>query len=186
MDENSKKLLSALQAVLFIYGEEISLQKLAQTLKIEKEEVKKLLEMFEEELNKDTQGLTLLRSENSVQLVTKPDLAPFLEELAKEEFNEELTKASLETIAIIAYLGPVSRAEIDYIRGVNSAFIIRSLLLRKLVDRASSPERQGTSLYTASFDALKHMGISKIEDLPEYQKYRELLKLIRKDGQQHP
>ena len=186
MDENSKKLLRALQAVLFIYGEEISLQKLAQSLKIEKEKVKELLAMFEEELNKDTQGLVLLKSENSVQLVTKPDLAPFIEELAKEEFNEELTKASLETIAIIAYLGPVSRAEIDYIRGVNSAFILRSLLLRKLVDRVSLPERPSAVLYAASFDALKHMGISKIEDLPEYPKYRELLKLIRKDDKQLP
>lgn len=172
--------VQALEAVLFIYGEAISRKKLAQLLKIEPERLHEVIAAYQEQLAAGDRGLTLLISENEIQLATKPELSALVEGLAKEEFSEELSKATLETLAIVAYLGPISRAEIDYIRGVNSSFILRSLLLRKLVDRSSPPDRPSVSQYAASFDALRHMGITKAEDLPDFEKYRELLKMVRK------
>jgi len=74
---------------------------------------------------------------------------------------------------LIAYLGPISRAQIDYFRGVNSSFILRNLLMRGLIERVSESADRSYS-YQISFDLLKHLGISKIEDLPDYLKYREL------------
>lgn len=183
MDEQFLKLMRAVQAALFIYGEEISEEKIANALKIDNAKTKELLRSLEEELSRDTQGLALLRTGEKVRLITKPELAPYLLDLAKEEFTEELSKASIETLAIVAYLGPISRAEVDYIRGVNSTFILRSLLLRKLVDRSPSAGRPGVMVYEVSGDAMRHMGLLRLEELPEYEKYRELLKFLRKNEQ---
>jgi len=97
-----------------------------------------------------------------------------MEEFIKDEFREDLTPASLETLSLISYLGPVSRAQIDYYRGVNSSFILRSLLMRGLVERYNDPQRANVYLYQASFDLLKYLGISRVEDLPEYEKFRTM------------
>lgn len=180
MDESAHNIIQALEAALFIYGELIPRKKLVELLKIEPSQLDEALRAYKSELAAENRGLMLLVSEDAVQLTTKPELAPFLEGLAKEEFNEELTKAALETLAIVAYLGPISRPEIDYIRGVNSSFILRSLLLRKLVDRNPDPNRLSGIQYAVSFDALRHLGLSKNEELPDFAKYRELLKLLRK------
>ena len=85
-----------------------------------------------------------------------------------------LTPASLETLAIIAYLGPCNRALIEYVRGVNSTFILRSLMIRGLVERKPDPKRMNTFLYQVSFDFLRHMGLTRQGDLPDYEKYRKL------------
>ena len=184
MDEKKQQLLCALHAILFIYGEEISVGRLAKALGTEKETVQELIASLREELSRESQGLMLLEAGDGIQLVTKPELAPYLEEFTKEEFQEELSKASLETLAIIAYLGPISRAEIDYIRGVNSTFILRSLLLRKLIDRAPSVERPGILVYEVSGDAMRHLGLVRREQLPDFEKYRELLNFIKKRDEQ--
>lgn len=180
MDEAMQKLQGALEAVLFIYGEAISRKKLAQLLSIDADELTHALHAYAGELAAADRGLMLLVSESEVQLATKPAHASLIEGLAKEEFNDELTKAALETMAIVAYLGPISRAEVDYIRGVNSSFILRSLLLRKLVERTSPSARPSLIQYVASFDALRHLGIAKADELPDFAKYRELLSIIRK------
>jgi len=98
-----------------------------------------------------------------------------LENFIKEEFKENLSPASLETLSIIVYLGPLSRAEIDYYRGVNSSFILRSLLIRGLIERYSDPKRANVYLYVSSFDLLKYLGVSKKEDLPDYGKFKEMM-----------
>lgn len=183
MDEAIHKLQGALEAVLFVYGEAISRKKLAQLLGIGADELTRALHAYKEELAAEHRGLMLLVSESEVQLATKPAHASLIEGLAKEEFNDELTKAALETMAIVAYLGPISRAEIDYIRGVNSSFILRSLLLRKLTERTSPSAHPSLIRYTASFDALRHLGIAKADELPDFAKYRELLNIIRKTSE---
>ena len=91
----------------------------------------------------------------------------------KSEFSEELSRAAIETAAIIAYQGPITRAEIEYVRGVNSSFILRGLLMRGLVERIENPKDARSYLYRISFDFLKHLGLTKIEDLPQYQEFRQ-------------
>ena len=91
----------------------------------------------------------------------------------KDEFRESLTPAALETLALVAYLSPVTRATIDYIRGVNSSYSMRNLSLRGLVERG---EEKGASFrYSPTQDFLKHIGISNIKMLPEYDRYHTLL-----------
>ena len=176
--EDIKKTTAAVEALLFVYGEPMEIKKIAKLLKIGEAAVKEALKNLEQEFSAEDRGLKLISKDSpaggSVQLATKPDFTSFLENFIKEEFKENLTPASLETLSLIAYLGPVSRAQIDYYRGVNSTFILRSLLIRGLIERYPDPKRTNIYLYEVGFDLLKYLGISKVEELPEYEKFKGL------------
>ena len=117
-----------------------------------------------------------MRKDDEVALGTSPELSELMETLAKEELSGELSKASLETLTIILYRGPVGKQEIDYIRGVNSGYTLRSLLIRGLAERLENPSDRRTYLYKPTFDLLSYMGIKRLEDLPDYQAVREEIK----------
>ncbi len=168
--------LAKIEAVLFAYGEPISTERLAKILNITKEELDAALLNLTNELNRHERGISLIKNNNKIQLVTKPELTKLLEDIVKQEFTEDLTPASLETISIIAYSGPISRADIEYIRGVNSSFTIRNLLLRGLIERSVDPKRANAYIYSVSFDLIKRLGLSGITDLPDYEKYRQMVK----------
>lgn len=164
MDGNK---LGKLEAFLFQYGEPVSVKKIAKVTGIKEAECKELLKQYRSE------GLTIIWTGDSAQLVTKPEFEDITKALIKDEFKEELTPATLDVLTIIAYLGPVTRANIDFIRGVNSSFSIRGLLMRGLISR----EREGNTFnYSVTADFLKHIGLGKVSDLPEYEKYKNILK----------
>jgi segregation and condensation protein B len=167
--------IASLEALLFIHGEPITFAKIGRVLGCNEEEVPELLRALAESLSAADRGLALVVDSGKAQLVTKPAFGKILEEFIKDELSEELTPASLETLAIVAYGGPLSRARIDYHRGVNSSFILRSLLLRGLVDRIPDPRRANAYLYEPSFGFLKHLGVARRDDLPDYAKFRDLL-----------
>lgn len=162
---------SVLETILFAYGEPISEEKLAKLTESKKEKVVSALE----ELARDYtgRGLVLLKKDGEWCLGTNPENAKFVEDLMKSEFGEELSRAAVETAAIIAYKGPITRADIEYVRGVNSSFTLRNLLVRGLVERIENPKDARSYLYRISFDFLKHLGLTKIEDLPQYEEYRQ-------------
>ena len=165
--------VAKLEALLFFYGEPITLAKVATLLGIKKEECSVAVSELADMLEKDsTRGLMLLQRGEEIQLSTKPALKGLGETIIKEEIRENLTPAALETLSLVAYLGPIPRSTVDYIRGVNSSFILRNLAMRGLVDR----EEKGNSYhYRASFKFLEHMGLTKTEDLPEYEHFNEIL-----------
>ena len=176
---NKEKDIGAkIEAVLFIHGEPMQLKKLANTVGSTEKQVKDSLTQMKEALQQESRGLDLVISGDKVQLVTAPELSPIVEKLTKEELDTKLTPASLETLSIVAYLGPCSRALIEFIRGVNSAFILRSLMIRGLVERKSDPDRANSYVYQVTFDFLKHMGVSSSQELPDYEKYRQLAKVF--------
>lgn len=172
---NNKKLSAELEALLFIYGEPLEIKKLTKILNIKESELQEALLLLETDLNREERGLSLIQDKNKIQLATKPEFAKLLESITKQEFTELLTPAALETLSIVTYAGPITRADIEYIRGVNSSFILRSLLMRGLVEREADLKRSNAYVYKASFDLLRHLGLSKIEDLPDYQKYKEIV-----------
>jgi len=178
MEENN--LIGAVEAILFVYGEPMDAKKISRILskdknfKAKENDVKDALGLLSQKYSEGKGGLTLIVSEDKFQLATKPEFSSVLEEFVKDEFKEQLTPASLETLALITYLGPLSRVRIDYYRGVNSSFILRSLLIRGLIERFSDPEKGQGYLYKPSIDLLKYLGISKIEELAEYEKFKEL------------
>jgi segregation and condensation protein B len=114
----------------------------------------------------------LVRKGSEVAIGTRGEAGALIQTLAKEELSKDLGKAGLETIAIVLYQGPVTRARIDYIRGVNSSFMLRHLLVRGLVERTPNPEDQRSYLYQPSFALLQQLGLKRLEDLPNYEAFR--------------
>ncbi|MBI2024558.1 MAG: SMC-Scp complex subunit ScpB [Candidatus Harrisonbacteria bacterium] len=181
----NKNLSAKLEAFLFIYGEPLEIKKIAKLLKTSEEEIRKTIKSLGEELTNEQRGLFLTEHENKVQLTTKPDFSKLLEDVVKEEVHENLTPAALETLSIIAYAGPLSRAEIEYIRGVNSNFTLRNLLIRGLINRNPDPKRGNVYLYQSSVDLLRHLGITKSEDLPEFERFQKLIEKLRNPENQN-
>lgn len=167
---------SALEAALFYYGAPIGVAKLAKLLGVSAGDCGSALTAFGDSLANDPRrGLILITKGDEVALATKPALHALGELLRKEEFQETLTPAALETLSLVVYLGPVPRSSIDYIRGVNSSFSLRNLLMRGLIERAPAP-KGGGYVYGASMEFLKHIGLRDIKELPEYDTYREFFR----------
>lgn len=101
------------------------------------------------------------------------DTSALIEKLRKDELVRDLGKAGLETLSIIIYKGPIARAEIDYIRGVQSTFIIRNLMIRGLIEKIPNPKDQRSFLYRPTFDLLSFLGVKSIEEMPEFLKVKE-------------
>ena len=165
-------LFRSVEAILFVYGEPMEIKKIAKILKISESKIKEAIQQLEQEFLVENRGLKLIFIGERVQLATKPEFVSIIENIIKEESKETLTPASLETLSLIAYLGPLSRAQIDFYLGVNSSFILRALLIRGLVERFSDVKRANMYLYKPSFDLLKYLGVSKVEELPEYDRYK--------------
>ena len=171
---NSK--IAELEALLFIHGEPLSLKKIGVILELKADETDALVAEFKKCLETASRGLALVSDEDRVQLTTKPQFGKILEKFVKEELSEDLSPASLEALSIVAYFAPISRSRLEYLRGVNSIFILRSLLLRGLVERYSDPARPNAYLYKPTFDLLKHLGLKNREELPDFEKFQDLLK----------
>lgn len=177
--EELTKKLAALEALLFVHGETLSYKKIASVLGFAKGEAEEAVAELAKRLADDpARGIALIADKEKAQLATKPAFAKILEDFVKEEVSEDLTPASLEALGIIAYLGPISRAKLEYLRGVNSIVILRSLMIRGLVERFPDPEHPAGFLYQTTFDLMKHLGVAKSEELPEFTKFRELLKIF--------
>jgi len=167
---NLINLKSILESILFSIGEPISIEKLSKTLKKDHSLIKKALKKLTEDYEQENRGLRIITKENKVQLVSSPENSKYIEKLIKQDLQKELTPASLETLAIIAYKEPITRAEIDEIRGVNSSFILRNLLIKGLIERRENPKDARSYIYEISFDFLKKLGLKSKKELPEYKK----------------
>lgn len=159
-----------IEALLFWKAEPVSIKKLASLLKVDVPTIKSGLDRLDQDLS--NRGLSLVRTEDEVMIGTNKEFSSLIEEITKEEISRDLGKAGLETLSVILYQGPISRADIDYIRGVNSQFILRNLLIRGLVEKMDNPSDSRSFLYRPSLTLLSHLGVTKIEDLPEYNQIR--------------
>lgn len=165
------KLAGKIESILFWKAEPISIKRLSVLLGENEEAVKASLDELDVMLKE--RGIRLIRKDDGVAIGTAPEASSLIEKLSKEEFSRDIGKAGLETLSIILFYGPIARRDIDYIRGVNSTFIIRNLLIRGLVERLEDERDQRVFLYKPTFDLLMHLGISKVEDLPDYHSVRE-------------
>lgn len=184
MDKIDKTLIAKIEAVLFVHGEPLKVKRLASLTGSSESQAETALEELKDSLRDENRGLDLMKSKDEVQLVTSAELTNIVEKLTKEELDTKLTPAALETLSIIAYLGPCTRALIDFIRGVNSAFMLRSLMVRGLVERKEDKQKTGGYVYQITFDFLKHLGVSAPEELPEYEKYAALSKTLMQNGEE--
>ncbi|MDD5083566.1 MAG: SMC-Scp complex subunit ScpB [Candidatus Moranbacteria bacterium] len=161
--------MSAIESILFSYGEPLSVARIGQALELSEEAVLQGLSDLVERYEQLESGLSLVRIEDRVQLVTKGDNAVYIEKFTKSAMQESLSKAALEVLAVIAYRGPIARSEIEAIRGVNCSVTLRSLLLRELIERKENEDDARGYLYTISFQFLKELGLQSVSELPEYE-----------------
>jgi len=159
---------SKIEALLFFKGEPISIKKIADILSMDENQISEAVDSLENNLS--GRGIVLLRKEDEVMLGTSQQMSDIIESLIKEDLNKDLGRAGLETLSIILYLGPIMRSRIDYIRGVNSNFILRNLMIRGLVEKVNNPDDQRSFLYKPTFELLSYLGVTKVDDLPEYEK----------------
>lgn len=156
-----------LEALLFAEAEPLTVGKIAKWLNLSEAEVNSAAASLRATLQ--SRGINLIQAGDELALATAPAAADCLAAITKSRLGDNLGKAGLETIAIIAYRGPISRPEIDWIRGVNSSFIVRQLLIRGLIKRETKPGDSRTYVYEPTVDLLAHLGLKKAEDLPDYQ-----------------
>jgi len=161
---------SKIEAILFFKGEPVRISELASILSVPEEDIQKAVSALSEKM--EDRGVQVMENDGRVMLVTAPDIGSLIEKIVKEELSKDLGKAGLETLTIVLYRGPVTRAEIDYIRGVNSTFILRNLLVRGLVEKKHNPGDLRSFLYGPTFELLSYLGISSVSKLPEYDSMR--------------
>lgn len=182
MHTEPQQLINNIEAILFWKGEPQSIKELTKYLKTSDADITTALASLEENLK--TRGIVLMRNGDEVMLGTSPDASSIIEAITKEELSKDLGRAALETLSIILYKGPLKRSEIDYIRGVNSTFIIRNLLIRGLVQKQQSVSDQRAPLYAASFELLSHLGITDVKQLPEFEEVQEQIRKFKETHEQ--
>lgn len=154
----------ALQAVLFVRGERVHWKELGRVLALSQEELRQAAAELMEDLSGS--GLTVVMSQEGVELVTSGEVARLVAALEEGE-AEELTKAAAETLAIVAYRGPLSRQEVSALRGVESGPMLRQLQRRSLIERLKG--EAGVMLYDLSGEALKQLGVGRRSELPDFE-----------------
>lgn len=158
-----------LEGLLFIVGDDgISLEKASNILEISEEETKDLFKHLQKEYEKEERGIRISFLANSFKLTTKKEHIEYYKKLVNEEENPILSQAALETLILIAYNQPITRVEIDNIRGISSAFLIKKLQAKDLIKVSGKSNLPGhPNLYTTTNSFLDYFGLASLNDLPE-------------------
>jgi len=161
---------AALHALLFASGEPLSKKHLAKLLEIQDTELPVVLKALADSLKNS--GTTLIETDTEVELRTAPEAAPIVKKLRESELTRDLGKASLETLAVIAYQTGATRGEVDWVRGVNSSTSLRNLLLRGLIEGREDERDKRRIRYRMTTEAFAHLGLANADELPRVEELR--------------
>lgn len=166
------KLSSQIEAILLVANRAVNLKELSASLNIKPEEAESILDELAEYYKAQNSGIKLIKAANNYQLVSAGEHADVLKKFLKTEVNTELSQASLEALTIIAYRGPLTKLELERVRGVNCSLIIRNLLLRGLIEESFDKQKNET-YYQVTLDFIRFLNFQSIEDLPDYEKLHQ-------------
>lgn len=169
-----------IEAVLFYKAEPVKIHSLAEFFAVPLDDMVNALNALA--ISLENRGIRIVLTDTYAQMVTAPEVSELIEAMRKSELKSDIGKAGAETLAIILYRGPLSRVEVDRIRGVNSAFIIRNLLIRGLIERRTHPTDTRSFVYAITPALLNHLGISKREELPDFAKIMDELDIFEKNA----
>ncbi len=160
---------AVLEGLLFVSGEDgLSREKIMSILGITPDELDSLIEKLVNNYSKPDRGFNIKKFGNEYKLVTKKEHADYYKKLADNEISENLSNSALETLAIIAYNEPITRVQVDEIRGVSSAHIVRKLVFKNLIKEVGRSELPGKPiLYGVTDQFLDYFGLNSTEDLPK-------------------
>ena len=167
LDLGPRPLQQALEAVLVVVDEPVSEDTLARVVRRPVEEVREALLALARDYDEQARGFELRRVAGGWRLYTRAECAPVVERFLLEGQQARLTQAALETLAVVAYRQPVSRARVSAVRGVNVDGVVRTLLSRGLVEEAGTDPESGATLYRTTSYFLERLGLSSLDDLPE-------------------
>lgn len=168
IEEEENKNKGIIESLLFTFGEPLSYKHIGEVLDLDVRKVKKLIGKMKVEYSTLSRGLVIKEFNDKVQLSTKPEYGSYIKKLVKSDSRQNLSQAALETLALTAYKQPITKSEIDDIRGVRSDRAVATLLERGLIKEAGRLEATGRPiLYTTTDDFLKYFGFKNINELPE-------------------
>lgn len=162
---------SKLESILFVASKPLTIKQLAAATGEEKHHIEEALETLIMKYNRDDSGIHILHEAETVQMSTNAANREVVDGFIKDDVTGELTKAQLETLTVVAYRSPVTRAELEQIRGVNCAVILRNLMMRGLVEEYMGSD-DILPTYTMTMQALAALGINSVQELPEYDTLR--------------
>lgn len=172
-------LAQKIEAILFVTAEPQSFKSLSARFEVSLAEIQEAVRVLAERLSEKTaegaegSALMVAATESDVALVTRPEFSSLIETLQKEAVSKELTKASAETLSIVVYQPGISRGEIEFIRGVNATYSLRSLMMRGLIEQKSAGR---STQYFPTVQFLESLGIASADALPDYAATTEKIK----------
>jgi segregation and condensation protein B len=157
---------AVLESLLFVADEPVTVARLANALEVDRSLVKQAAQALSEEYM--GRGLRVQYQDDQVQMVTAPEVAPYVERFLGLQYSGKLSAAALETLAIIAYRQPITTPQIEAIRGVDCQGVLRSLVARGLIEAVDRLETAGRPLvYATTFEFLQYFGLGNLTELPE-------------------
>ena len=162
-------LKSKVESLLFIAAKPLSVKQLSELTKDGENEIMAACEELVAEYKANQRGIQIIKDGNKFQMVSSPENAKLIQEFIKDETTGELSRPSMEALTIIAYRSPISKLDLDRIRGVNCSLIIRNLLLRGLIE-AKFDKKKNETYYNVSFDFIRFLGVNDVSELPEFER----------------
>ncbi|MFH1610615.1 MAG: SMC-Scp complex subunit ScpB [Patescibacteria group bacterium] len=158
-----------IESILFISNKPLSIKQLADICNRQKAEIETVLESLKGEYNNNGRGIKIVEHDGKIQMATDKESSETVEKFLKEELTGEMTRPQLETLTIIAYRSPVTKMELEQIRGVNCSLILRNLLIRGLVEARLDKKIQ-TTVYNVTPDFVRFLGLTEVSQLPDFEK----------------
>ncbi|OGC88853.1 hypothetical protein A2419_02385 [Candidatus Adlerbacteria bacterium RIFOXYC1_FULL_48_26] len=169
-------LQNKIEGLLFALGRPVSYIELAKILATDVGAIADAVRILRDA--RQNSGIVLVDDGKMLELRASQAAAEVIEQIRREEYSREIGKAGLETLATVMYRGPLSRSEIDFIRGVNSSQTLRTLLMRGLVRRIPNPRDERSFLYEVTTEVLAQLGLQDLRDLPDYADVKDKLSAL--------
>ena len=164
MDNNYE---AQIEAILFTMGESVEISKIATALELKPGEVKKIVKGMQEKLNDSTRGIKIIELDGAYQMCTKPEMYEALIKIAKQPKRQVLTDVLMETLSIVAYKQPITKSEIERLRGVKSDFAVNKLVEYQLVEEVGRMDTPGRPLlFGTTEEFLRRFGVESADNLP--------------------
>ena len=161
-------LTAMVESLMFVSSEPVPVGQLAEALSVPVDQIEQALSVLNE--GSTERGLRLQRKGDRYQLTTRPEVAPYIEKFLGLDLSSRLSKPALETLSIVAYQQPVTRAQIEQVRGVNCDAVLSTLLTKGLIEETGRLETAGRPIqYGTTFAFLQHFGLRSLEDMPVLQ-----------------
>ena len=166
-----EQLMRILEAILFAAGERVEVARLAQVLELDPKEIIQAADRLSDELAYERRGIRVLRLENGYQMVSSGEMADYITKALETRKPPKLSSSQLETLTVIAYYQPATKAMVEQIRGADSSYSVAALMNKKLIEEAGRLNVPGRPIqYKTTPDFLRTFGLSSLEELPPIEK----------------